>query len=174
MPGGPHPFDVHARAHRDALFAFALRLSGDAADGTDLVQDTFQRALRRFDQLEPGSNVRAWLFSILHNTFIDRCRSRAAAPRTQPVDDVDAPASEPRIAPLSAKISAEQLRRAIAALEDDFRTVYEMHALQGRSYQDISSQLGIPVNTVGTRLARARRKLCATLTAVVDEDGGEP
>ncbi len=170
---GAHPFDAVARAQADALFAFAMRLSGDSSEARDLVQDTFERALRRFDQLAPGSNVRAWLFTILHNGFIDRCRSRKAAPRTESVDVVDPPASE-KIGPsLSMTITSTQLRVAIDRLEADFRIVYVKHAIEGRSYADISAELGVPVNTIGTRLARARRKLRTTLIAMVGAEGAD-
>jgi RNA polymerase sigma-70 factor (ECF subfamily) len=159
--GRAQPFDAIARSHKDALTAFAIRLCRDRAEANDLVQDTFERALRRFEALAPETNVRAWLFTILQNGFIDRCRRKNVAPRFEPVDDeaVAAPAPESAGAPAWARITAEQLGAAIDSLDDDFRVVYRMHAIESRSYQEIAGALGIPQNTVGTRLARARRKL---------------
>ena len=158
-------FEVIVRAHHGAMVAFARRLSGDSAEAHDLVQDTLERALRRLDTLRPGSNARAWLFTILHHGFIDRCRKRTYEATTALGEEEVAmpPASEPGAPPAWTAISAEQLRAAIAALDESFRTVYRMHSLEGRSYQEIALALGIPVNTVGTRLARARRKLKALL-----------
>jgi len=165
-------FDALVRAHHAALVAFATKLCKDSADAHDLTQDTLERALRRFDTLSPGSNPRAWLFTILHNAFIDRCRRKSTAKTTTLEDDIPAPPSsaEPAAPPAWTNITAEQLRAAVDALAEEFRAVYRMHALEGRSYQEIAAALDIPTNTVGTRLARARRKLKAILEQTA---GGE-
>jgi RNA polymerase sigma-70 factor (ECF subfamily) len=164
-------FDALVRQHGPALQAFATRLCGSNADARDLVQDTHERALRRFDTFAPGTNARAWLFTIMHRAFIDRCRRRAVERRRiDDIDDLQVPAPEPIEPPAWASVSPDQLARAIAALEDEFRSVYKMHALQSLSYKEISEQLGVPVSTVGTRLNRARQKLRALLEAAV---GGE-
>jgi RNA polymerase sigma-70 factor (ECF subfamily) len=160
-------FDALVRAHEPALQAFAMRLCGASADARDLVQDTHERALRRFDTFAPGTNARAWLFTILHRAFIDRCRRRAVERRVDSIDEVDVPAPEASEPPPWANVSSEQLTRAVAALEDDFRSVYLMHARESLSYKEISERLGIPSSTVGTRLARARQKLRALLEAAV-------
>jgi RNA polymerase sigma-70 factor (ECF subfamily) len=188
IPGAPHPaylsipggdraappepaarraFEGMARAHNDALLAFAIRLTGNPSDARDLVQDTLERALRRAESFAPGTNARAWLFSILHNAFIDRCRRRKTEARSESIDEMEVAAHEPEEPPRWTSISAEQLSAAVAALGDEFRVVYELHARDGLSYQAIAERLGIPPNTVGTRLARARRKLRTLL-----EDGG--
>lgn len=154
----PAGFDALVREHEAALAAFARRLCGSRADGDDLVQECLERALRRFDSFTPGTHGRAWLFTILHHAFIDRCRRRAADKRIDGVDAAEVAAPEPASPPAWASVTAEQFARAIDALDEDFRGVYRMHA-EGRSYQDISATLGIPVATVGTRLNRARTKL---------------
>jgi len=154
----PAAFDALVREHEAALAAFARRLCGSAADGDDLVQDCLERALRRFDSFAPGTHGRAWLFTILHHAFIDRCRRRAAEKRVDGVDTSEVVAPEPAEPPVWASVTAEQFARAIDQLDQDFRSVYRLHA-EGRSYQDISAALGIPVVTVGTRLNRARSKL---------------
>jgi RNA polymerase sigma-70 factor (ECF subfamily) len=164
------PFDALVRANHGALVAFATRLTGNAAEAHDVVQDAFERALKGFGRLTPESNARAWLFTIVNNAFIDRCRARAAAPRTESSEMVDPAASEKRPPPLSTRVTAEQLRAAIEQLEPEFRAVYVKHALEERSYQEVATDLGIPVNTVGTRLARARKKLRGILLAMVGED----
>lgn len=134
------------------------------------MQDTLERALRRFDALKPDSNVRAWLFTILHNAFIDRCRKDGGEPRGTPIDEVDIAAPDPAPPPAWTAVTAEQLGAAIGELEEEFRVVYRMHALDGRSYQEISAALDIPQNTVGTRLARARRKLRTILVRVAGDE----
>jgi RNA polymerase sigma-70 factor (ECF subfamily) len=160
-------FDALVREHEPALQAFALRLCGSNADARDLVQDTHERALRRFDTFVPGTNARAWLFTILHRAFIDRCRRRTVERRVDNIDDVQLSAPEPIEAPAWASVSPEQLAQAIAALEDEFQSVYRMHALQSLSYKEISERLGLPLNTVGTRLNRARQKLRVLLEAAI-------
>ena len=170
-----HPFEVVARAHQDALILFATRLCGDASEGRDVVQDAFERAFRRFDTFDPSTDARAWLFTIVHNVFIDRCRKRVRAPRTELVDDVEAPAaSEEDAPPAWTEITGEELRAAVDELEPDFREVYVKHAVDGLSYQEIATALALPTNTVGTRLARARRKLRAILTRRHAGSGAAP
>jgi RNA polymerase sigma-70 factor (ECF subfamily) len=152
------------REHYEPLLRFALRLAMDEAEARDLVHDTFERALRNRDALAPQANERSWLHSILHNAFRDRCRRRAVR-RTVGDEALEFRAAEPPSEPpVWASISAEQLRVAIEALEPEFQDVYRLHAIESRSYKEIALALGIPTNTVGTRLARARLKLRALLT----------
>jgi RNA polymerase sigma-70 factor (ECF subfamily) len=165
-------FDALVREHEPALRAFAMRLCGSDADARDLVQDTHERALRRFDTFTRGTNARAWLFTILHRGFLDACRRRAAERRVDSLDEVDVAAPETAEVPVWTSVSPEQLAQAIAALDDEFRSVYQMHAIQSLSYQQISERLGLPLNTVGTRLSRARRKLRAMLEAAVGSEVG--
>ncbi|WP_275900328.1 RNA polymerase sigma factor [Pyxidicoccus trucidator] len=155
-------FAAFAREHEAALHATAMRLCGNATDARDLVQDTFERGLRNLARYKVGTDGRAWLLTILHHLFIDRCRSRTRERRA----DVSAEDMEERIAapeveaaPAWASISPEQLREALEKIPEEFRTVYRLHALENRSYVEIAERLGIPKATVGTRLIRARRKL---------------
>ncbi len=154
-------FEAFAAEHTPQLRAIAMRLCGNAADAADLVQDAFERAFRNYDKLEPGTNPRAWVVTIMHNLFIDRCRRGRREPLRVDVDDVPLAAPEPtsEAEPAWAKLTAEDLRRALERLDPDFRDVYRLHALENRSYKEIALQLGIPAATVGTRLLRARDKL---------------
>ena len=154
-------FEAFAAEHEPQLRAVALRLTGNAADAADLVQDCFERAFRNYDKLEPGTNPRAWVVTILHNMFIDRCRRGRREPLRVAVEDVALAAPEPANDPdpVWATLTAEDLRGALAQLDADFRDVYRMHALENRSYKEIATALGIPSATVGTRLSRARDKL---------------
>jgi RNA polymerase sigma-70 factor (ECF subfamily) len=155
-------FAAFAREHEAALHATALRLCGNATDARDLVQDTFEKGLRNLARYRPGTDGRAWLLTILHHLFIDRCRSRTRERRADvSAEDVEERIAAPEVeaAPAWASISTEQLREALEKIPEDFRTVYRMHSLEGRSYQEIAETLGIPKATVGTRLIRARRRL---------------
>jgi RNA polymerase sigma-70 factor (ECF subfamily) len=166
----PHPVEALARQHYEPLLRFATRLCGEPVEAKDLVQDTFERALRRYDTFDPAMSARAWLYSILHNAFIDRCRRRVKTVSTESFDPPAPPAVEDEPAPPAwSRISTEQLRVAVDALAPDFREVYRKHAIDGRSYRDISVELGIPENTVGTRLARAREKLRRILVEMTSE-----
>jgi RNA polymerase sigma-70 factor (ECF subfamily) len=164
MPVLPGVLGFHGlvQEHERALHAAALRLCGNAADARDLVQDTFERALRYFDRFQVGSNGRAWLFTILRHCFISRCRSRTCERRSgvsveELQEQLAAPEAEPPQA--WAAFSLEQLHAALERLPVEFSEVYRMHSLEGRSYEEIARQLRIPKATVGTRLIRARRKL---------------
>ena len=144
------------RAHEPALETFATRLCRDSSDARDLVQDTFERAFRAWSRLPADANVRAWLLTILHRLYIDRCRrSRRAAAATAELVEL-----HPTVAPPGwTGVNADRLAQAVASLDDEFRRAFELHALHGCSYKEIAVELGIPVATVGTRLLRARRKL---------------
>jgi RNA polymerase sigma-70 factor (ECF subfamily) len=155
--------DALAREHSPALTAFALKLCGDASEAHDLVQDTFERALRAGSGQQPRTNERAWLFTILHHLFIDRYRRQARGPRHTSIDDVDVAAAEVAPPPAWASVSVEEVKAALEELDPDFREVYRMHAIDGLGYAEIAARLGAPVSTVGTRIMRARRKLRALL-----------
>ena len=165
-------FERLVRDHAPALQAFALRLTASPWDAGDLVQDCLERALRRFGSFTPESNARAWFFRILHNAFIDRCRARTSAGSSEPLDDVNVEAPEPSVPPAWTSVTEAQLAAAIAALGDDFQIVYRMHAVESLSYKEISLRLGIPLNTVGTRISRARAQLRLLLETSMHEEGG--
>jgi RNA polymerase sigma-70 factor (ECF subfamily) len=140
----------------------ARRLCGNEADASDLVHDTYERALRAYDRYTDRGNLRSWLVAILNNLFIDRCRKARRTPRAEALDEVDVPAAEPDAAPAWASVTTAQIATALDAVGPEFRRVYELHAA-GRSYDEIASELRIPKATVGTRLLRARKKLKESL-----------
>ena len=146
-------------AYEPGLLDVARHLCGDPSDARDLVQDTFERALRSAELPPSEERLRAWLFTILRNLFLDRCRRlRARAEREGPLEpDVEesCPAPEPGPEPGWATITTDQLSSALGGLKEDFRRVYEMHELEGRSYEEIlpaSSRLPAPPwNAAGPR-----------------------
>src|SRR5207249_10087447 len=94
-PGTPDPFEAEALASIDSLYRTALRLTRDPADAEDLVQDTYLKAFRAADRFEPGTNLRAWLFTILHNTARNRARDRARDAVTVDSETVERAADSP-------------------------------------------------------------------------------
>ena len=166
-------FEDAVRAHELDLTLLAEQLGSGKADARDLVQDTFERALRAWDRLPADSNVRGWLVTILHNLFIDRCRRAGRAPTTPIQDELQAPPPVDAAPPAWADVTPEQLRAALSELDGEFRRAYELHALEGWSYRRIADELGIPMNTVGTRLLRARRKLRAILLRTLRTEAAE-
>lgn len=152
-----------ARDQQPQLLAVAMRLCGHPSDATDLVQDTYERALGAAPRLSPGTNLAAYLVTVLHHLFIDRVRRRRVELPSDPaLLESAAPESEPEPAPRWLQVGDDELAAAISRLNDEFREVFALHA-RGLSYQEIAERLGIPRATVGTRLARARRKLRSLL-----------
>lgn len=145
---------------RPDLFRHARRLMGNDSDAHDLVHDTVERALRSIEQFEQGTNLRAWLYTIMVRRARDQFRARRAR-EFVPValDDLPAtPQSDDPPAPWRS-ISDQQLQAALQRLPEAFREVFELHAFGHLAYADIAARLDIPVATVGTRLKRARDRL---------------
>ncbi len=146
-----------------ALAVLARRLCGNTSDADDLVQDTLERALRARGKYIEQGNRRGWLAVILRNRFRDRYRaSRRQAQPSDEIDDIATP-EQPEAAPWEA-ITPEQVDAALVELDPRYRRVYELYT-RGRAYSEIAEELGISINTVGTRLLRARAKLKAILNA---------
>lgn len=148
----------------DRLRSVALRLCRNETDAKDLVQDTWEKALRTLAN-DPSQHLsEAWLTTVLHNAFIDQCRRRKREGVTEPVENVPLPAPEPEEARVWHSITAEQMAAAVAALPEEFRRVYASFA-SGASYVEIAERLGVPAATVGTRISRARKRLRELLVA---------
>lgn len=156
------------REHEAVLRGIALRLCGNQADADDLVQETYERALRAFANYADRGNLRSWLATILNNLFIDRCRKQKRTPRTEGIDKLEVPQPEPVSPPAWAQVTPAQIGAALDQIGDDFRRVYELHTA-GRSYDEIATELAIAKNTVGTRLVRARKKLKEILSRGLDQ-----
>lgn len=167
-------FEAEALKHLDALYASGLRFTRDARDAEDLVQDTFLRACRFIEKFEPGTNMKAWLFRILTNTFINkyrrstRERSLVDGPeREQVTDQLHSPeaaerAENPERALLDRLVS-EDVLAAIDAVPIDFRMVVILSDIHDFSYKEIAEILDVPVGTVMSRLYRGRRHLQRSL-----------
>lgn len=174
-------FESLTLGHLDPLYAAALRLTKNERDAEDLVQDTFLRAYRFFDKFERGTNIKAWLFKILTNTFINRYR-RKVKERTVVEDeretvherfmsrDLSENAANPEQYFFDRLLSDDVLR-AIDALPLDFRMVVILADLQEFSYKEIAEILDCPVGTVMSRLYRGRKLLQKYLLGYAVEQG---
>lgn len=160
-PSSDNPaLDEIVQQHRPYLLGLAVRLSGNKEVAEDLVQDTFKRALRRFDDLQPGSHIRAWLSTILTRRFLDHNKHESVVERAMAKLATEDDIANDAIPP---EISHTALRDAIEQLAPELRQIIECH-LAGMSYKQISTELGIPIGTVSSRMKRARDRLKELLT----------
>jgi RNA polymerase sigma-70 factor (ECF subfamily) len=164
-------FEEVVLPHLDAAFNYARWLTRNDADAEDVVQDAYVRALRFFSSLR-GEDARAWLLTIVRNTWYGRFPRRAdrAATTTATVvtdEDIDnrPDAGLDPEAQLMQQQIVDHVRRALEELPADFREVIVLRELEGLSYKEIAGIVGIPIGTVMSRLARARERLAGVLTA---------
>lgn len=171
-------FEREALPHLDALYGLALRLTGgDEARSEDLVQDAVLKAWRNWDSFELGTNCRAWMMTILRNTFINEFRRDKSRPNKvefeevaerPPGDSLYEADPEGRI---FERIIDREVIDAIQDLPDDFRIPVVLADIEGLAYQEIADLLDIPVGTVKSRLFRARKRLQEELYAYAVEMG---
>jgi RNA polymerase sigma factor (sigma-70 family) len=169
----PRSFEEIVLPHLDAAFNYARWLTKNDADAEDVVQDAYVRALRFFSSLR-GEDARAWLLTIVRNTWYGRFPKRAGGAMMTVVDenpDDRADASLDPEARLIQQQTVEQVRGALEALPSDFREVLVLRELEGLSYKEIAAVVGVPIGTVMSRLARARERLLGVL-ATSEADGG--
>jgi RNA polymerase sigma-70 factor, ECF subfamily len=170
LPGSQRDVQRLVEEHYAALYRYAYRLSGSAADAEDLTQEAFCKAQRNFAQLRDRGRAKAWLFSILRNAYLHRVRDQRHA-RFVALDDLgDLP--EPPPGPLPP-VEPERLQAALNELPEVFRTPIILYYFEDFSYRAIAEQMDLPLGTVMSRLARAKAHLRARLlpAAVVLADG---
>ena len=144
----------------DQLYNFAHWLTGSQADAEDLVQETYARALKGFGSFAAGTDLRAWMYRILRNTFLTS-RSGLAAKRTMPLEDDTEPVS-PELTPELLLLREEgraTVLNALAALPVDSREVLLLFEMEEMSYREIAEVLGVPIGTVMSRISRARKMM---------------
>ncbi|HXH04222.1 MAG TPA: RNA polymerase sigma factor [Candidatus Competibacteraceae bacterium] len=154
-----HDDDVQLLACIPRLRRYARALVGERAAADDLVQDTLERAWNKFSLWRRGGDLRAWLFGIMHNLYVDQ-RRKAALP-TQPLDDEAL--AVPTRAAQSDPLEVHDLENALRALPDEQREILLLVALEQMTYEEVARTLGIPLGTVMSRLSRGRAKLRALL-----------
>jgi RNA polymerase sigma-70 factor (ECF subfamily) len=151
----------------DSLYNFARWLAQDSNDAEDLVQETYLKALGRFASYEPGTNFRAWIFQILRNSFFSS-RSKLERRMTVPLDltqdgvELAVDSETPEMI-LMSSFNSQLLQRAIEDLPIHYRETLLLCELEEMSYQEISDILSIPIGTVMSRLARARKSVRASI-----------
>ncbi len=164
------------------LYAAALRLTRDPTDAEDLVQETYLRAFRGFGGFEEGTNLKAWIYRILSNTFINIYRKKQREPVTVPADeeiedwylfdqlgkDGAEPSAESQVL---GRIPDEDVQAALEGLSEGFRLAVLLADVEGFSYKEIAEIMDIPVGTVMSRLHRGRRALEKALWERVRERG---
>jgi len=149
-------FEALAMPHSRSLLRVARRLTFDSAMAEDIVQETFLRAWRSFEQFEAGTNARAWLFRILFNVFYAQGRKTRSSPLLVPM-----PGREPQsrgISGLSA-FDGAMLRAALDDLSEEHRTVILLAVVEGFTCRELAEILCLPIGTVMSRLSRARQSL---------------
>lgn len=154
-------FGVELEVHIASLRRYARALLRNRVDAEDLVQEALARAIARADTFKAGTNLRAWLFTILHNVHVNQVRSRASRPDEVPMEAVEsrlttAPRQEERV-------EVREMMRVIEELPEEQRQVLLLVALEGLKYDEVADALGIPIGTVMSRLSRARDAVRAKL-----------
>ena len=174
-------FEAEALPLLQGLYSAAFRLTRNAADAEDLVQETFLRAYRGFHQFEPGTNLKAWLYRILMNTFINTYRKKQREPQTVSDDEIEdwylyskmtEQGAEPSAeAEVIESLPDEDVQEALSSLPEQFRIAVLLADVEGFSYKEIAEITGVPIGTVMSRLHRGRKALEKRLWDVVRERG---
>lgn len=156
-------FDETMLVHLDGVFRLALWLLGNRADAEDVVQETFAQALQSFHRFEPGTNARAWLYTIMRHIHANRRRASRRAPMFSGGEgDIDRVAA---VEQTPQHVTAREVLDALAELPDGYQEVVLLSDVEELSYKEIAGVLDIPMGTVMSRLYRARRLLRATLAS---------
>jgi RNA polymerase sigma-70 factor (ECF subfamily) len=173
-------FEEVALVHLDLLYRTALRLTHNRAEADDLVQETWLRALRHFDQFDPGSNCRAWLVTILRNAFLNRLRrqgrERLESEMMGERDD-SAPFEDSAIEQLTPEEEFFQtvfhgdVERALKSLSPAFQQMIVLADFEGFTYKEIAQVVNCPIGTVMSRLSRARQLLRRELRTLARAHG---
>lgn len=182
-------FEDATMPYLDALYNTAYRMTRNSEDAEDLIQETYLKAYKYYDKFQEGTNLKAWLFKIMKNTFINAYRKRQQVPPETDFGEIEGSfeslVSEEVIRSIKdpeeelvAGVLDEDIQSALEQLPEDFRMVVLLADLEGFSYKEIAGILDVPVGTVMSRLYRGRRLLEAAMLEYAREHGylrdGEP
>ncbi len=165
-------FTAQTMEHMPSLYTAALRMTRNPADAEDLVQDTYLKAYRAFESFQQGTNLKAWLYRILTNTYINNYRAKKRRPEETDIDDVEQLYLYRRLGGLegaqSGRSAEEEVldhfteadvKEAVESLPEQFRLAVLLGDVEGFSYKEIAEILDVPIGTVMSRLHRGRRAL---------------
>jgi RNA polymerase sigma-70 factor (ECF subfamily) len=177
-------FSDQAMEFMPALYTAALRMTRNPADAEDLVQETFLKAYRAFGSFQEGTNLKAWLYRILTNTFINSYRAAKRRPEKADVEDIEDLYLYKRLGDLTApnagrsaedelleRITDDEVKRAIESLPDAFRIAVLLADVEGFSYKEIADITEVPIGTVMSRIHRGRRALQKALLDYAEARG---
>jgi RNA polymerase sigma-70 factor, ECF subfamily len=175
VPADPQAtFEQQVRPYLGQLYQAALRMTRNASDAEDLVQETLAKAYTAFHQFKPGTNLRAWLHKILSNTFVNSYRKNKRQPALAAAPELPEEwqqGNDPSQVAPSAETEAldrlgdSEVLRALRELPQDFRTAVYLADIEGYPYREVAAMMGTPIGTVMSRLHRGRDRLRRALAA---------
>jgi RNA polymerase sigma-70 factor (ECF subfamily) len=173
-----------AMEYMPALYTAALRMTRNAADAEDLVQETYLKAYRAFGTFTEGTNLKAWLYRILTNTYINSYRAARRRPEVSDVEDVEDLYLYRRLGPTAGEglgrsaedevldgFTDDEVKAALESLPDTFRMAVLLADVEGFSYKEIAEIMDVPIGTVMSRIHRGRRALQKALLEFAEERG---
>ena len=182
--GAREDFTNDAMQYAPQLFATALRMTRNKADAEDLVQETFLKGWRAFDSYQQGTNLRAWLFRIMTNTFINKYNSQQRRPQETELDEVEelflfrrmgafdqSKMSQSAEDQMLELFTDDEVKNAIESLPETFRIPVLLSDVEGFSYKEIAEMLEVPIGTVMSRLHRGRKAMQKMLYQYAKERG---
>jgi RNA polymerase sigma-70 factor (ECF subfamily) len=183
----PANFADQAMPYMSALYAAALRMTRNPTDAEDLVQETYLRAYRGFEGFREGTNLKAWLYRILTNTFINTYRAKKRRPEQTELDDVEdfylyrrlggleaADANRSTESEVLESIPDDEVKQALESIPEQFRMAVILADVEGFSYKEIADILDVPIGTVMSRIHRGRRALQKELWEYAERNNLRP
>ncbi len=173
-------FEDEVLPHLDRLYSAAMRYTRDPTDAQDLVQETVAKAYRSFHQYRPGTNLKAWLYRILHTTYISMYRKAQRRPQESLQDEIDDFSFYDAVArpdtgsaehAVLEALTSEQIKQAMADLPESFRMAVYLADVEGFAYKEIAEIMDTPVGTVMSRLHRGRKALQKALATYAASRG---